>query len=441
MKLLIRSLLVINCLVIAFALAWRGKPEASSKATPAASPPSSSKVLEALPELDLLQPMSKAYHLAVSKTQASPKIARNWTELGEILAQLQRDSGDSTLLSHAESVYHEALQLDPKNVTALTGMAWVTGGYHRFDESVRWANQALVIDPDCNAAFGILGDAALELGDYDAAFDHYQKMMDLRPDLSSWSRGAHLLWITGKTYQAISLMEKAIRAGAPYAENTAWCRARLATMLFCQGALLPAEMVIQEPLKSGTKNVHILLIAAKIAAAKQEPDRARDFYQKILEVRPNLEALAGLGDLMAIQNKPDDAEKFYQQVEALHAANLKLSHHDHSFMARFYADRNRNLPEALRMAEEHKLTKNVTEADTLAWVYFKSGLLPQAIDAMKRALAQNTPDPEFHYHAALIAQAYGDQESSQKHFAQVAAMNPSFNLLQIVSAAIPASQP
>ena len=144
---------------------------------------------------------------------------------------------------------------------------------------------------------------------------------------------------------------------------------------------------------------------------------------------------------MAIQNKPDDAEKFYQQVEALHAANLKSSHHDHSFMARFYADRNRNLPEALRMAEEHKLTKNVTEADTLAWVYFKSGLLPQAIDAMKRALAQNTPDPEFHYHAALIAQAYGDQQSSQKHFAQVAAMNPSFNLLQIVSAAIPASQP
>lgn len=426
-----RFILVILCLAGAFAAAWHGRTLVVSESQPTSEEViTPTKILEGLPTLGEKLPFEKDYKIAVSKALDFPKLARNWVDLGEFLAQLQRDSGDTSYFDHAEAVYREALRLDPQNVPAMTGMAWVTGGRHDFDRSMQWANQALATDPNCPAAYGILGDAALELGNYDAAYDHYQMMMDLRPDLSSWSRGAHLLWITGKANQAILLMEKAIRAGSPYAENTAWCRARLANMLFTQGALLPAQMAIQPALDTGSKNVHVLLIAAKIAAAKQEYDRAGKFYQTILEVRPNLEALAGLGDLMAVQNKPKDAEKLYLQAEALHSANLKSGTHDHGFMARFYADRDRNLPEALRMAEEHKLTLNVLEADTLAWVYYKNGLLSKAVDAMKRALAQDTPDPEIHYHAGMIAKAYGDLASSRNHLERALAMNPHFSVLQ-----------
>ena len=46
--------------------------------------------------------------------------------------------------------------------------------------------------PTARRAYGLLGDAAVEMGDYEAAFKHYQKMLDIRPDLSSYSRGAHL---------------------------------------------------------------------------------------------------------------------------------------------------------------------------------------------------------------------------------------------------------
>ena len=84
----------------------------------------------------------------------------------------------------------------------MNGMAWVAGGRHVFDQSIEWANRALKIDPGNAPARGIIGDAALELGDYDRAFDEYQKMMDLRPDLSSWSRGAWLLWLTGNPSKA-----------------------------------------------------------------------------------------------------------------------------------------------------------------------------------------------------------------------------------------------
>ena len=65
----------------------------------------------------------------------------------------------------------------------------------------------------------------------------YQQMLDIRPDISSYSRGAHLLWLTGDKRKATWLMYKAILTGAPYAENTAWCQTQLALILFNSGAI------------------------------------------------------------------------------------------------------------------------------------------------------------------------------------------------------------
>jgi tetratricopeptide (TPR) repeat protein len=280
-----------------------------------------------------------------------------------------------------------------------------------------------------------MGDAALELGNYDEAFEHYQAMMNLRPDLSSWSRGAWLLWLTGDKTRAMWLMDKAIKSGAPFAENSAWCRARLSMMHFNDGALVPAEQVLASALKVAPHNPRVLLAAGRIAAAKQDIPSAIRFYETILEVEANHEALVALGDLHALKGESDLAEKCYQKVEALHEAHLASGAHDHMQMAKFLADHDRNPVEALRMAEQHKLTKNVIEADTLAWVYFKNGDQPRAIEAIKRALSQGSPDPEIHYHAGMIAAAAGDRLSARKHLIRALGLNPRFHPVQAPIAA------
>ena len=75
----------------------------------------------------------------------------------------------------------------------------------------------------------------------------------------------------------------------------------------------------------------------------------------------------------------------------MHAAHLATGVHDHMLTAKFYADHDRNLVEALRLAEQRKLTRNVLEADVLAWVYFKNGDLAHAREAMTRALSRTRP--------------------------------------------------
>ncbi len=393
------------------------------------------QILSEIPSVTTNTATDQAITTALKKVSSRPKEAVMWVNLGDSLAQKLRDTSDQTYYLHAEAVYRQALKLDSKSVDALTGMAWVTGGRHEFDQSIEWANKAIAVAPEAVAARGIIGDAALELGDYDQACDQYQIMMDLRPDLSSWSRGAWLLWLTGDKTKAAWLMEKAIKSGAPFAENSAWCRAKLAMMHFNDGALLPAQQVLDPVLKTSTDNPHVLLAAGKIAAANEDIPSAIRNFETILKNGPNHEALVALGDLHAAAGETKLAEEFYVKVEALHAAHLASGAHDHMQMAKFYADHDRNLVEALRMAEQHKLTKNVIEADALAWVYFKNGDQPRAIEAIKRALSQGTPDPEIHFHAGMIAEAAGDHLSARKHLIQAMGLNPRFHPIQAPIAA------
>jgi tetratricopeptide (TPR) repeat protein len=372
----------------------------------------------------------KALVQALTKAREKPRGAMAWANLGDALAQKLRDSANLEYYDYAEMAYRQALQLDPRSADAMNGIAWVAGGRHVFDQSIEWANRALKIDPGSAPARGIIGDAALELGDYDRAFAEYQKMMDLRPDLSSWSRGAWLLWLTGNPSKAQWLMQKAIKAGAPYAENTIWCRANLATMLFQDGALLPAEQVLAPALAAGPRNTQVLLVAGRIAVVRHDFATATRNYLTVLDTAPNHEALATLGDLSAANGEQEKAEEYYKKVEGLYAAHLATSGHSHMLMAKFYADHDRNLVEALRLAEQRKLTRNLLEADILAWVYFKSGDLPHARDAIKRALSYDTPDAEMHYHAGMIAAASGDRGAAQKELGKALSLNPKFSLLQ-----------
>jgi tetratricopeptide (TPR) repeat protein len=392
------------------------------------------EILAAIPVTCGKTASESAVREAVAKANSFPMKPQIWVALGDALAQRLRESNDQAYYGFAESVYQQAISLKPDCADAMNGMAWVEGGRHHFDQSIAWGTKVLTIAPDSADAFGILGDADVELGNYDLATDHYQKMMDLRPDLSSWSRGAYLLWITGKKVEANHLMEKAIRAGGAFAENTAWCRAKLAMMLIHDGAFVAAAKVLEPSLREQSRNPHVVLAAARLATATRETDVAQQYYRMLLESGPNHDAFVGLGDLQSDQGNSEEAEKFYRQVEELHAAHLATGVHDHVQIARFLADHDRNLVEALRLAEQHKLTRNVLEADVLAWVYYKNGDQPHAIEAIKLALSQQTPDAEIHYHAGMIAAMAGDRDSAERHLEAAIAMNPQFNLLQVAIA-------
>ncbi|HSJ03750.1 MAG TPA: tetratricopeptide repeat protein, partial [Verrucomicrobium sp.] len=366
-----RLLVIAAVFALGTALAIKAWPTADSGAKPKgivttglASPAAVASVaivdpvqalLDTLPKVSTNSSASeKALQEAASQVKKRPQDAVYLVNLGDAIAQRLRETSDPGLYSLALLSYQQALARSPSLPDAMTGIAWVYGGQHAFPQSVEWANRALKVDPGNPAAQGLLGDAALELGDYEEALVSYQKMMDARPDLSSWSRGAYLLWINGDRNRAKMLMEKAIRAGGPFAENTSWCRARLAMMAFHEGAYLPAAQALDVPLRASTTNTHVLLAAARIACALQDLQTGAEYFERVLKNGPHIEALAGLGDIAQAKGDATGAEGFYQKVLDLHAYNVTHGVHDHMAMAKFYADHDRNPVEAVRLAEQHK---------------------------------------------------------------------------------------
>jgi tetratricopeptide (TPR) repeat protein len=358
-----------------------------------------------------------------------------WSRLGDAYMQKARETMDLSYYGRAEASYREALTLNPNYANALVGVAWVLSGRHEFEQSIEWAAKALKIEPNRADAYGLLGDAATEMGDYDSAFEHYQKMLDLKPDIASYSRAAHLLFVTGGFRKATLLMSKAIGSGGAYPENRAWCIAQLALLDFAQGAYVPAEQLLSQALKETPSNYHLLAAMGKVKAAQKDFPAAVEYYKGAQAIVPQHEVVVALGDLYTLAGRTEDANRQYALVDVLRKLNKANGVTGDLQMAQFLADHDRDLDGALRLAEaEYKTRPTVYGADTLAWCYYKNGRIPEARKYSSKALSQNTPEALFFYHRGLILAKGGDIGEARRTLYQALSQNPYFDPLGAVVA-------
>lgn len=423
-----QKLLFVSLFLTVGAVAFVIESHSSTPAPKAAKTPSVD-ILATLPKPTGNTLTDKVIAKWMEQVRATPSNDKALVNLGDGLMQKVRETSNFAYYGYAEKVYEQALSVNPNNSDAMTGLAWVHGGRHAFDKSVEWANKAIALNSSSNIAYGIIGDAELELGEYDAAIEHYQKMIDIRPDLASYSRGAYALFITGDMKKGRWLMQKAIDSGGPFAENTAWCRSRLANMLMSDGNVLAARQVLEQGLKSAPQNMHLLMGMGRVKAMMREYPSAIEFYKKANSVAPDHNTMASLADLYRLTGNKAEAEKQEAALEALHTSNQGNGVHDHMQIAQYYSDHARNPVEAVRLAEEHKNTKNVFEADTLAWCYYQNGQYKEAKEAIDRALSQKTPEAKFLYHAGMIAAKMGEISTARKYLYQALSLNPQFSPL------------
>ena len=288
--------------------------------------------------------------------------------------QKARETADASYYGRAEQAFEQARRSTPTSGEAIVGLAWVQSARHEFEKSIEWAQKALALDAANAAAYGLLGDAALELGDYDAAAEHYQRMLDLRPDISAYSRSAHLLFVTGDVRRATWLMDKAIKAGGPYAENTAWCRAQLALMHWQPATSSPPSRR-QRRAHAGAEQ-----LSPALRAGAGPGGRAR------LRRRDSLYAGERGGPAARGRRRPRRSLRRHRRSRPSRAAVGARRHRSTAAqgqwrdwrreIARFFADHDRDLPEAVHRGAEFKRRPNVFVADTLAWATTRTAGTP-----------------------------------------------------------------
>src|SRR5207253_7587240 len=124
--------------------------------------------------------------------------------------QKTRETTDYSYLDRAVAVLDNVLGVDSSNYEARRLFTETQLERHLFAQAAESSRRLITINPADPWNWGTLGDALIEIGDYDAAADAYQKMVRLRPDLASYNRAAHYRFLSGDVPGAIEIMRSAI---------------------------------------------------------------------------------------------------------------------------------------------------------------------------------------------------------------------------------------
>ncbi len=299
---------------------------------------------------------------------------------------------------------------------------------HDFATALEWGGQARDLMPYRADALGILVDGHVELGQYDQAIAAAQAMVNLRPDLASYSRIAYLRELHGDMPGAIEAMRAAADAGPPGSEATAWTLVQLGHLYFNGGDIAAATAAYDEALAAVADYPFALAGHARALAAAG--DRAAiATYERVAARLPLPEFVIPLGHLYELDGRADRAAEQYDLVRAIQQLNAAAGMDTDLEMALFEADHG-DPTTALAMAEAaYARRPTVYAEDTLAWANYRLGRYDEAQRLSDRALRLGTQDATLFYHAGMIAAARGDTATAVAHLRHALDLNPHFHNL------------
>jgi tetratricopeptide (TPR) repeat protein len=365
------------------------------------------------------------------RLKQNPNDQAAYVQLGAAYLQKARETGDPTYYTQTEGVLQRALELKPQDLSALVQMGALDLSRHQFHEALALGQQAQALNSTIPIIYGVIGDAQTELGLYDQALQSVQVMVDMRPDLSSYSRASYVRELHGDVAGAIEAMRRAVRAGGPNAENTNWTRVQLGNLYFNSSRLTDAETQYTEALAAYPGYVHAIASLARVHAARREYDEAIKLYIDVVNRFPLPEYVIALGDVYEAAGRMSEAQQQFnlvRAIERLYVANgVDTDLETALFEADHYQDQDMNeiLARAQRALDKRS---TIYAKDVMAWALYQAGQYAAADDFSRQALQLGTQDALLLFHAGMIADRLGHTAEAQADLEQALSINPNFSI-------------
>ena len=360
----------------------------------------------------------------------APESSLGYQQLAIIYIKRARQSGDFSLNSKAESAVKKGLEGNPADASLQKLQATLHLTFHRFDEALALGKKLASENPADSFGYGILTDANFELGKYDESAAAVQKMVDLRPNSSSYARVAQVRSIYGDHAGTLEMYKLAARTADPQdKEAQSWCLVRIGDELWKYGKYSEAEKVYDEALTVLPDYYLAAIGKGRVRASQNDLESAIKILTKATERVPNVDAFILLGDIYTKQGNAEKAKQNYDLVEIVEA---KIGvNNDQKRLALLWADNNVKLDEAIAITvREHEMRKDVNTADALAWAHYKKGNLAEAKVAITEALRLKSNEARFLYHAGMIEKALGNRAAALKSLEAAIKLNPAFDVIQ-----------
>jgi tetratricopeptide (TPR) repeat protein len=323
-------------------------------------------------------------------------------------ARLSYDPGYYKLAEQCALAVESQRADDPD---ALLLQGHILQSLHRFKEAESIARKLVNVRRD-PADQGLLGDVLMEQGNLTEAVAAYQHMVNLRPDLQSYTRVANLRWLKGDLDGAIEVIQMAATAASPREpEPGAWAYTRLGIYSLEAGQLDVAETSAAFALEYAHDYPPALLLRGRILLAQGKPTVALPFLRQAAALNPLPEYQWILADTLSLTGEAGAAQAVEQKLMATGATN------DPRTFALFLASRRERLTDSLQLAfNELETRQDVFTMDALAWALRANGRLIEALDYSRKSLAEGTQDARLFYHAGCIAMECGNRAGAAEFF-------------------------
>lgn len=326
--------------------------------------------------------------------------------LADALLRQARATTDGRPAGRASQVLNAALKEHPGQYDVLRLLGAIYLSQHRFRDALEVARRSRDLRPDDAWNYGVMGDAQIELGEYPAAFDAFDRMMALRPNAGAYARVAYARELKGDVEGALAAMEMAAKATAPNdPEAQAWYAAQTGELYLKLHKLEDANREFRRAVFLFPNYPLAVIGQGKVEVARGNGDGALAIYLEQLKRTPTLDLAARIGDLYAARGDAERSEHYYQLAEDLAGPGVVQTEAN---LALYLADHNRKLSEAVKIAETVGSARHdIFTEDALAWAYYRVGRFEEAYAASQRALRTGTRDEAMLARAARIRAAAG----------------------------------
>jgi Flp pilus assembly protein TadD len=168
-------------------------------------------------------------------------------------------------------------------------------------------------------------------------------------------------------------------------------------VLVTEGSIDEAIARYQDAIQKNPREAGFYILLGELYDTKKDSARAKQMYQKALELRPN---------------------------NPLASNNL----------AYLMVETGDNLDAALSLAQTARrgMSESPNAADTLGWIYYQKGVYRSAIDLFEESVklsqkAGRTESPTVHYHLGLAYNKTGEFDLAKQHLQRVLKLNPQFS--------------
>jgi len=354
----------------------------------------------------------------------------------------------------AIAAYNEVLKIVPNSIDAQLGLARVHFAAARPDDALHFAQQVLTVQSANENALLIEARAQLTKGNVQAAEQPLKTLEALNPKSAA-------VQVTRATYYALKSDSKNARAAYERALTVDPSNSEaLAGVTFVDiGENKPADARrrLEAAQAKYPNSLPVLFVASRAYFALKDYPQTEKTLKHILELDgSNTTASTQLGEVYIAENRTDEALAEFEALAKrdpksvvahtmsgmlLNAKNKReeaKKHYEQALsiderspiaannLAWMYLEDGGNLDLALQLAQTAKsVAPNSGDIDdTLGWIYFKKGLITQALASLKESTGKAPDNARFKYHLGMAYAKSGDASSARQTLEAALKLDP-----------------